>query len=193
MKSIKFASAIALAAGVLVMGSAQAQTFTGGEIRVTGAVSDETCTIKGGAGTDGGTGNIGVALEKVAASELATVGKAAGHKPFTLILGGKGQGACQDGKVARLSFNTASGPIDAGTGTLRNVPTDGTAAANTNIQLTTGAATSPIDLNNPNSGVDFPAIVDNTATVTLGAQYYPVGPVTAGLVDTHVQYVASYN
>ena len=79
MKSIKFASGIALAAGVLVMGNAQAQAANGGTIRITGAVTDATCTITGGAGTDGGTSNVTVALDPVAATSLTAAGNTANH------------------------------------------------------------------------------------------------------------------
>lgn len=192
MKSIKFASAIALAAGVLVMGSAQAQTFTAGTITVTGAVSDQTCTITGGAGTDGGAGNVSVALDPVGASVLAAQ-KTANHKAFNLIVGGPGQGGCVDGKVARLSFNAGGGSnVDPATGTLLNVAANG--ATNTNIQLTKGTTASTIDLNNPAEFVETMApIKDNTATINMGAQYFTSATPTPGAVTTRVQYTAYYN
>ncbi|WP_104656472.1 fimbrial protein [Ralstonia insidiosa] len=191
MKSIKFASAIALAAGVLVMGNAQAQAANGGTIRITGAVTDATCTITGGAGTDGGTSNVTVALDPVAATSLTAAGNTANHKPFSLIIGGPGQGSCVDGKVARLSFNVASPRVDAATGTLTNALVG--QAGNTNIQMTNGTAAGVINLASPANGVDSPAIADNTATINLGAQYYATGAATPGLVDTSVQYGVTYN
>ena len=193
MKSIKFVSAVAMAAGILVMGSAQAQSANGGTIRVTGAVSDETCTITGGPGTDGGTSNVTVALEPVAASLLPEAGKIANHKPFSLIIGGPGQGSCVDGKVAGVSFNVASPRVDAATGTLTNALAG--EATHTNIQMTNGTAGTAgvINLASPANGVDSPAIANNTATINLGAQYYATGAATPGLVDTSVQYGVTYN
>lgn len=191
MKSIKFASAIALAAGVLVMGNAQAQAANGGTIRITGAVSDTTCTITGGPGTDGGTSNVLVALDKVEATSLTAAGNVANHKPFTLVIGGPGQGSCVDGKVARLSFNIASPRVDAATGTLTNALTG--QATNTNIQMTNGTSAGVINLASPANGVDSPAIAGNTAEIKLGAQYYATGAATPGLVDTSVQYGVTYN
>ncbi|CAJ0821217.1 MULTISPECIES: fimbrial protein [Ralstonia] len=191
MKSIKFASAIALAAGVLVMGNAQAQAANGGTIRVTGSVTDATCTITGGPGTDGGTGNVGVALDPVAATALQNPGDHANHKPFTLIIGGPGQGSCVNGKVAKLSFNVASPRIDAATGTLTNALAD--QATNTNIQMTNGTAAGVLNLASPATVVDSPAIANNTSEIKLGAQYYATGAATPGLVDTSVQYGVTYN
>lgn len=191
MKSIKFASAIALAAGVLVMGTAQAQSANGGTIRITGSVTDATCTITGGAGTDGGTGNVGVALDPVAATALANNGDTANHKAFQLIIGGPGQGSCVNGKVAELSFNVASPRIDAATGTLTNALVG--QATHTNIQMTDGTAAGALNLASPATAVKSPAIADNTSTINLGAQYYATGAATPGLVDTSVQYGVKYN
>jgi len=190
MKSIKFASAIALAAGVLVMGNAQAQSANGGTIRVTGSVTDATCTITGGTGTDGGRGNVSVALDPVAATALAQSGDTANHKAFNLIIGGPGQGSCVNGKIADLRFNVASPRIDATTGTLTNALAD--QATHTNIQLTNGTAAGVLNLASPATLVSSPAIVANTATISLGAQYYATGAATPGLVDTSVQYGVTY-
>lgn len=190
MKSIKFVSAVAMAAGVLVMGNAQAQTANGGTIRITGAVTDATCTITGGSGTDGGTGNVGVALDPVAATSLTKAGDIANRKAFSLIIGGPGQGSCVNGKVAALSFNVASPRIDAATGTLTNALVG--QATNTNIQMTDATGTA-LNLASPATVVNSPAIADNTSTINMGAQYYATGAATPGLVDTSVQYGVTYN
>ena len=189
MKSIKFVSAVAMAAGILVMGSAQAQSANGGTIRVTGSVTDATCTITGGAGTDGGTGNVGVALDPVAATALAQAGDTANRKPFNLIIGGPGQGSCVNGKIADLRFNVASPRIDAATGTLTNALAD--QATHTNVELTNATGTA-LDLASPATVISSPAIANNTATIGLGAQYYATGAATPGLVDTSVQYGVTY-
>jgi hypothetical protein len=108
MKHIKLASALVVAMGIVATGVASAAASTGGTITFTGAVTDETCTIKGGSGTDGGTGNFTVALDAVPASALAAAGDTAGNKPFQVIIGGSNQPTCQDGKVATMSFETSS-------------------------------------------------------------------------------------
>ncbi len=188
MKSIKFASAIALAAGVLVMGSAQAAD--GGTIRIHGQVEDTTCSITGGAGTEGGTDTITVGLDKVAPAALTAAGTSGiGRKQFTLNIGAPGEGSCENGKIADLSFVTSSARIDAATGTLTNAAPFG--AQNTNIQLTS-ATGAPYNLADPTVIVSSPEIAGNQTTITMGAQYYATGAATPGPVDTNVQYQVTY-
>ena len=76
MKHIKLASAIAVIVGVAFAGSAAAANNSG-TITFTGAVNDVTCTVKGGSGTDGGTGDFVVGLDPAEANELATAGDVA--------------------------------------------------------------------------------------------------------------------
>ncbi|BDU18639.1 fimbrial protein [Dyella sp. GSA-30] len=189
MKQIQLASAIALVMGLAVSSAASAMT-TGGTITFTGVVTDATCTVKGGAGSDGGEGNFTVALEPVSATELPAAGATAKIKDFQVILGGPGQGTCENGKVARMSFLPSSPRIDPATGTLNNALTG--EAGNTNVQVldSTHAA---IDLRDPANGVDFPAIANNTAVVDLAAQYYATNAATPGLVSTSVVYSVVYN
>nr|WP_199044282.1 fimbrial protein [Dyella sp. ASV24] len=190
MKHIKLASALALSIGALVAGTASAAAANGGTIRFTGAVTDETCTITGGPGSDGGQGNFTVSLDPVPVSALPAAQAVAGKKPFSVIIGGPGQGSCQDGKVAHMSFLTSSPRVDPVTGTLTNALTG--EATNTNVQLldSTGA---PVLLNDPSNGYDSPDIVNNTATIDFAAQYYATGAATPGLVDTSVIYAVTYN
>lgn len=190
MKNIKLVSALA-ALGFVVAGSvAAAPAFTGGTIRFTGAVTDETCTITGGSGTDGGQGNFAVALDPVAASVLSAAGSVAGKKPFQIILGGQGQGTCEDGKVANMSFLSSSPQIDPTTGNLKNALVG--QATNTQVQVLDSTGT-PIVLNDSTWKVDFPAIANHTATLEFGAQYFATGEATPGLVDTSVVYAVTYN
>lgn len=191
MKSIKFVpAAIALAAGVFAMGNAHAQAANGGTMTFNGAVIDATCTVRGGSGSDGGQGNFTVALDPVPATSLTAAGATANRKPFSVVIGGPGQGSCVNGKVARLSFVPSSPRIDAATGTLNNaLPNE---AANTNIQILDSTNT-PINLASVANGVNSPVIADNTTTINLGAQYYATGAATAGQVSTNVQYGVTYN
>lgn len=189
MKQIQLASAIALVMGLAVSSAASAMT-TGGTITFTGVVTDATCTIKGGSGTDGGEGNFTVALQPVAATQLSASGATANAKDFQVILGGPGQGTCEDGKVARMSFLPSSPRVDPATGTLTNALTG--EAGNTNIQVLDGAHAA-VDLRDPANGVDFPAIANNTAIVDLAAQYYATAAATPGLVSTSVVYSVVYN
>lgn len=191
MKHIKLASALVVAMGIAAAGVASAAASTGGTITFTGAVTDQTCTIKGGSGTDGGTGNFTVALDPVPASALAAAGDTAGNKPFQVIVGGAGQTTCQDGKVATMSFETSSPRIDPATGALTNALSG--QATNTEVQVLDGTGTA-IALNDPANAVQSPAIVNNTATIDFQAQYLAAnGGATSGLVSTDVLYQVTYN
>lgn len=191
MKHIKLASALVVAMGIVAVGTASAAASSGGTITFTGAVTDQTCTIKGGSGTDGGTGNFTVALEPVPATELASAGDFAGNKPFQVVIGGPGQSTCEDGKVATLSFEISSPRIDAATGALTN--TLAGQAANTQVQVLDGDG-KVIMLNDPANGVQSPAIANNTAIIPFQAQYLAVGGgAKAGLVSTEVLYGVTYN
>ena len=191
MKNIKLASALALSIGALVAGTASAAASNGGTIRFTGAVTDETCTVTGGAGTNGGTGNFTVALDPVPASALAAATDTAGNKTFQVIIGGPGQSTCVDGKVATMSFVPSSPQIDPTTGALINALSG--QATNTEVQVLDSTGTA-IALNDPANGVTFPAIAGNTATVDFQAQYLAVNAgATAGLVSTDVLYQVVYN
>jgi major type 1 subunit fimbrin (pilin) len=191
MKHIKLASALIVAMGIAAAGVASAAASTGGTITFTGAVTDETCTVTGGAGTNGGTGNFTVALDPVPASALAAATDTAGNKTFEVIIGGPGQSTCVDGKVATMSFVPSSPQIDPATGALVNALSG--QATNTEVQVLDGTGTA-IALNDPANGVTFPAIANNTATVDFQAQYLAVnGGATAGLVSTDVLYQVVYN
>ncbi len=189
MKHIKLASALVVAMG-LVAGVASAQTANGGTITFTGSVTDQTCTISGGSGTNGGSGNFTVALDSVDDTALAAAGAIANAQPFAVTIGGPGQGSCADGKVATLSFLTSSPQIDAATGALVNALSG--QATNTEIQLldSTGAV---INLADTSYSVNSPAIANNTAQINLQAQYYATGAATPGLVSTSVVYAIAYN
>ena len=191
MKHITLAAALVLALGAA--GTASAASSAGGTITFTGVINDLTCTVKGGAGTDGGTGNFAVALDPIYASDLAAAGDIAAPKVFDVIIGGPGQGTCEDGKIASMSFLTSSPQIDAVTGALKNVLVG--EATNAQIQLADDAGTA-INLATP--GQQWDATIGsagpNTATLRFQAQYLAVnGPATPGLVSTNVVYAVAYN
>ncbi|WP_130617566.1 fimbrial protein [Dyella amyloliquefaciens] len=188
MKNVKLATAL-FALGFVAIGSAAHASSNGGTITFTGAVTDETCTVTGGAGTDGGTGNFTVALDPVAASKLPSAGSFANKKPFQVIIGGQGQGSCQDGKVATMSF-LASSPRVNPNGNLDNALTG--QATNTQVQVLDATGTA-IALNTGTWSVNSPAIANNTATIDFGAQYFATGAATPGLVSTSVIYAVTYN
>ncbi|MET3654727.1 fimbrial protein [Dyella japonica] len=190
MKQNKLVSTFAVVLGLVAGSAAAAPASNGGTIRFTGAVTDETCTITGGAGTDGGQGNFIVALDPVPVSALPSAGSMTGKKPFQIIVGGPNQGSCQDGKVATMSFLPSSPQVDPTTGNLKNALVG--QAGNTQVQVLDNTGTA-IVLNDPANAVQSPAIVNNTATIDLSAQYFATAAATPGLVDTSVVYAVTYN
>jgi major type 1 subunit fimbrin (pilin) len=190
MKNIKIASAIALALGIAAAGSASAAD-DGGTISFTGALTDTTCSVHGGPGTDGGAGNIIVPLDSIPVSSLGAAGANAAWKAFQIIIGGVDETACASGTIGNMYFLTSSPRIDAATGALINaLPGE---ATNAQVQVTRGdAAHTPINLANSDNGTDFTISSANTATVNYGAQYLSTGAATAGLVGTSVVYAIDY-
>jgi major type 1 subunit fimbrin (pilin) len=190
MKHITLAAALVLALGAA--STASAASSAGGTITFTGVVNDVTCTVTGGAGTDGGTGNFAVALDPVPATALATVGAVAAPKLFDVIIGGPGQGTCQDGHVATMSFLTSSPRIDAVSGALTNVLVGET---NAQIQLADDAGVA-INLATPGQSwdADIGDAGPNTATLRFRAQYLAANAAaTPGLISTNVVYSVVYN
>lgn len=188
MKQLQIAAAIALAMGLGFASHANAAAVSGGTITFTGLVTDDTCPVTGGAGTDGGKNDFIVALKSVNTSDLAVAGNVAGKKPFDVLIGGPGSG-CDTSKVASMKFLPSSPRVDALTGTLTNALAG--EATNTNIQLL-DSADAVINLADPSIEFDGTFIGD-TATIKYSAQYLAVnGPATAGLVSTSVVYSVNY-
>ncbi|MEQ4574851.1 MULTISPECIES: fimbrial protein [Gammaproteobacteria] len=192
MKNFKLASAIALVMSAAAIGNASA--VDSGTITFTGSVSDATCTISGGAGTDGGTGNFTVALDQAALGDLANAGDIAKTKPFQVVIGLPGEASCAAGTVAHMRFVPSSPQVDADTGALRNaiLPVAG-GAGNTQVQVTDNAGAA-INLADAANNTDVTIGDNNTATLNYRAQYLAVGgAATSGRVSTSVVYEVSYN
>lgn len=190
MKHIKLASAVAIAMGIAFAGVASAASSNGGTITFTGSVDDTTCTVTGGGGTDGGQGKFTVALDAALPEDLKAAGDTAKPMPFSVQIGGPGQGSCTNGKVASMSFLTSSPRIDAATGALVNALSG--EATNVQVQLTDSKGA--IDLADPSYKQDSPDIANNTAVIKFGAQYLAVGgAATPGQVSTSVVYSVTYN
>jgi len=187
MKLIKFASAATL---LLAAAGANAQSYGSGIIEFTGEVTDLTCTISGGAGASGTT-NITVPMDPVEASALSASGATAGLHPYQLVIGGPGQGTCQNGKVATLYFDPTAGQVDGANGNLRNQePTS--PAANTQIQVLYKNAV--VDFRDPTFKIDAPAIVNNTSVIDMASQYIANGGAAApGFVQSAINYKVVYN
>ena len=177
----------ALVAALSVVAAPKSASAADGTLYFHGEIEDSTCVVTGGAGTDGGVGDINVTLPKVQKSDLLA-GQRAGDTPFELILGG--DSTCVDGKVASLWFETAQSPlINPTTGNLRNNATGG--AENVEIGLLNGAR-APINLytsmNSPQAEID-----GNTARLKYWAQYVATGgDASSGLVEASVVCYVAY-
>lgn len=190
MKNFKIASAIALAMGLAVAGSASAASANGGTMTFTGQLTDTTCTITGGAGTDGGQGDFVVKLGQVAANTLTAATQVANKTPFAVKIGGVGEGTCMDGKIAKFTFDDSSPNLDASTGNMKNILTG--EATNVQVQMLDGKD-AVINLANGSYVGSAPAIVNNQSSINFAAQFYATGATTPGEVKTAVLYKVSYN
>jgi major type 1 subunit fimbrin (pilin) len=190
MKHIKLASAIAFVMGIAAAGSAMAD---GGTITFNGSVSDQTCIVKGGPGTDGGTGNFTVALPQTTTGELSDAGKtSSAMQPFSMqFSAGVGTGACTEGTVAHVSFLTSGPRIDPITGALSNALSG--EATNTEIQLLQADGKTAINLADPTNNTDITLGANGNATLSYNARYLATGQATAGLISTSVVYGVTYN
>jgi len=189
MKPLKYVSGMAMAAAV-VAGAGHATTIGGGTITFVGTITDNTCSVEGGAGTGGGLDDFEVTMDPVKAFSLNGAGATANAKEFQVIVGGPGQGTCQDGKVASMYFLPESPQVNAVTGNLKNALPD--QSTNVEVQLLKGDM-SPINLDQEASGMQTATIENNTATLSYFAQYYATGPATPGLLETNVMYAVDYN
>ncbi|GLQ50145.1 fimbrial protein [Dyella flava] len=191
MKKIKLGSALAVM-GLAVAGGA-ANAADGGVITFHGVVTDTTCTVQGGSGTDGGVNNFSVALNGVDANILDRAAKTANATAFQVLVGGPDEPSCGagDGKVASMSFLASSPQVDGATGNLNNLLTN--EAGNVQVQLLQRDGSTAIDLRDPNKGLQSANIVNHQATLQYYAQYYATAAATPGLLETNVVYAVNYN
>ncbi|AFQ46487.1 fimbrial protein [Burkholderia cepacia] len=153
-----------------------------GTVTFTGTINGATCNVS----INNAGPNATVSLPSVAASKLATKGSVAGGTNFTIELSGCTGG----GKSARAYFE--AGPnVDGTDGTLINrAATD--AATNVAVQLLgmDGLALKAGD-SGQRTGPSV-KVVNNSATLSYGAQYYAKDAVKGGGVSTSVTYAIEY-
>ncbi|MCD0502946.1 fimbrial protein [Bordetella petrii] len=150
-----------------------------GTISFEGAVSDATCNISvNGSGPDGT-----VTLPTVSLNSLAQAGDTAGTTPFRIAL----SGCAGTANTARAYFEP--GPtVDPVQGKLRN--TGGTAG---NVYLALlDSNHAPLHLGDPALQNDAPVDISGGGELGYHAQYYAVGPATAGSVLSLVNYTIVY-
>jgi major type 1 subunit fimbrin (pilin) len=177
---------LALGAGLGIVAAPQAASATDGTLYFHGTIEESTCIVTGGAGTDGGVGNVNVTLPTIEKSALPD-GSRAGDTPFELILGG--DSTCTNGKVAKLWFETAQSPlINPTTGNLKN--SGGATNVEVGLLNDSKAAINLYTNSNPSKAT----IVGNTGTLKYWAQYVATGgDAGAGSVETSVVYSVAYN
>ena len=188
MKCNKIALATALVLGLGAAGSASAET---GLITFTGSVTDSTCAVSGGTGTDGGTTNFTVALDAAPATSLAAAGSTAARKDFQIIFSNGNGGACA-AALTSVDFSYSSSSPNVNTnGRLRNILTAAQQAA-TNVDLQILDGTTPLNLT---LGTVKRIALSTTGptTTTYGVQYFATGQSTVGGVRSNVIYNAVYN
>lgn len=188
MNKTLLSAAMVAAFGLSTIATASAAD---GKITFVGQITDVTCTVKGGTGTDGGLQNFTVTLPTVSTTALAAVDQVAGETPFEVIIGASGQTGCTNGKIAVLRFEPLSSPVNQATGRLINQAAGG--ATNVEVELL-NKAKAPINLyTNANGAGSEETIAGNTATLKYGAQYHATnGASTAGAVNTFANYSVIY-
>jgi major type 1 subunit fimbrin (pilin) len=188
MKCNKIALATALVLGLGTAGSASAET---GLITFTGSVTDSTCAVSGGTGTDGGTTNFIVDLAAADAADLATAGSTAQRKDFQIIFSNGNGGACAAALTSVDFSYSASSPNVNTNGRLRNILTAAQQAA-TNVDLQILDGTTPVDLTQ-GTVKNITLSTTGPTTTTYGVQYFATGAATVGGVRSNVIYNAVYN
>jgi major type 1 subunit fimbrin (pilin) len=174
---------------------ASAAHASDGTITINGKISDQTCTINGGAG-----GNITVTLPTVQRESMPTAGSTAGRTGFAIALTN-----CLDNSVNPAVPSTSKvyaffeqGPtINPSNGHLLNMAT-ATPATNVEVQFLNDDGT-PIDMSK--SVADLPGgqgakpvtITGGSANLRYAAQYFATAALPgSGLVQSTVVYSLHY-
>jgi major type 1 subunit fimbrin (pilin) len=178
----KLVLALALTSA-LAAGSAVASE---GVITFTGLVTDQTCVISGGEGTDGAVGDITVALQPVNANSLDAAGKSVGTKRFDIVVSDGEGGPCVSATKATFGFKKTSLNIDATNGNLKNTLTG---ESNAQMRILDQDLATPIDLR---TGTTKDVDTSGDARFIYGVQYFAKDVTTVGQVQTNVEYEVTY-
>lgn len=185
MKYIKLAAATAFVLGIAAAGSASADN---GLITFTGSVTDGTCVVSGGAGTNQGQGNFTVALDPIGAADLANAGAVGGRKNFHVVFSDGTGGPCA-AALTTAKFRFTPSPNVNTNGRLNNIAGVNGRAENVELQLLDGATA--IDLTS-HAAKDIALDPAAPTTAEFGVQYYATAAATAGGVLSDVIYEATY-
>jgi major type 1 subunit fimbrin (pilin) len=174
-----FALASALAAGSAVASE--------GVIFFNGLVTDQTCVISGGTGTDGAVGDITVDLQPVNAVSLATPGSSVGTKRFDILVSDGVGGPCVSATKATFGFKNTSLNIDPANGNLSNTLVG---ESNAQLRILDQDLATPIDLRTAaTKDVDTQG---PDPRFIYGVQYFAKDVTTVGQVQTNVEYEVTY-
>lgn len=185
MKHIKLAAAAAFVLGVAAAGSASADN---GDITFTGSVTDGTCVVSGGTGTNQGQGNFTVALDPIEARNLAAAAAVGGRKNFHVVFSDGNGGPCA-AALTQAKFRFTPSPNVNTNGRLNNIAGVAGRAENVELQLLDGATA--IDLTR--HVAKSVALSTTGPTITeFGVEYYATAAATAGGVLSDVIYEATY-
>jgi major type 1 subunit fimbrin (pilin) len=191
MKCNKIALATALVLGVGVAGTASADR---GLITFTGSVTDGTCVVSGGAGTNGGTTNFTVPLDPVEVGAFGNAGTTAGLHAFNIDFSDGNGGACSGltNGNAVFSFLASSPNVDAATGRLKNIVTAAAGGSNAELQIR-DSSNNVVDLS-LGQNVTVTGLDSAPASLRYAVEYYATAnSTTAGGVQSDVIYNVDYN
>ena len=185
MKHIKMA---VLGLGLVVAASANADT---GLITFLGSVSDSTCVVSGGNGSNGAFGNFTVALDPVLTTTLNASGKTANQKGYEVVFSdGKG-GSCATAAITKAHFHfVGSSPSVNIDGRMKNV-LGLTGAQNVEMQMLDDA-NAVINLTN-HTRKNVTLATTGPTSIKFGVRYYATGVATAGNFRSDVIYEAYYD
>jgi major type 1 subunit fimbrin (pilin) len=191
MKCNKIALATALVLGLGAIGAANADQ---GLITFTGSVTDGTCVVSGGTGTNGQTGNFTVPMNPVLSTAFTAAGNVAGLHTFNIKFHNGNNGAC----AALANGNAVFGFLDSSpnvnaAGRLNNIVTTAQGGAtNVDLQLR-DASNNVINLSQPATQT-FTGLNNAPVTVSYGVEYYATAAtVTPGGVRSDLIYNVDFN
>jgi len=192
MKHIKTASMAALVLGFASLGFAGGAAHAdSGLITFVGSVSDSTCVVSGGAGSNGAFGNFTVALDPVRTTALDVTAKTAGRKGYEVIFSNGNGGSCATTAITKAHFRfVGSSPSVTIDGRMKNV-LGLTGAQNVELQML-DESNAVINLTN-HTRKDVTLATTAPTVIRFGVQYYATGVASAGNVRSDVIYEASYD
>lgn len=185
---MKYIKTAVLALSLAAAGSASADS---GLITFVGSVSDSTCVVTGGSGSNGALGNFSVPLDPVKTTALNAAAKTAGRRVFEVVFSNGQGGTCATAAITKAHFRfVGSSPSVNIDGRMKNV-LGFIGAENVDLQML-DESNAVINLTN-HTRKDVTLATTGPTAIKFGVQYYATGVATAGNVRSDVIYEASYD